>query len=211
MLPTFNYTSPLPRPYYDPNGTPCRTGAIPETGRKRRGAVRSLHPTHSVAVIGPDAASLTADHLQHRAFGKASPIGRLVERNGTVLLIGVDHRANSMVHVAEEYADIPKVEWREEPAVAKVRMPDGKMVPHELDTSPSCSAAFGAVEARLRLHDEVRDARAGKALLQLVLARDVIKRACEMMAEKADVLLCTWEDCDPCCSTRKELRRLGRL
>lgn len=31
MLPTFNYTRPLPEPYYDPNETPCRTGIIPET------------------------------------------------------------------------------------------------------------------------------------------------------------------------------------
>ena len=211
MLPTFNYTDPLPQPYYDPIETPCRTGIIPETGRRRRGAVRSLHPTHSVAVIGPNAGFLTAGHLDHRAFGKGSPVGRLAEMNGKVLLIGVDHRANSMVHVAEEYADIPKVPWWNAQRIGRVRMPDGKIVSHELDTSPSCSAAFGAVEARLRRHNEVRDGRAGKAMLQLVLARDVISRACEMIAEKADVLLCTWAQCNACSSTRQELRRLGRL
>jgi aminoglycoside 3-N-acetyltransferase len=30
MLPTFNYSSPLPDPYYDPDTTAARTGAIAE-------------------------------------------------------------------------------------------------------------------------------------------------------------------------------------
>jgi hypothetical protein len=80
MLPTFNYTRPIPEPYFDPAATPGHTGAIPEAGRKRAGAVRSLHPSHSVAVIGPDAVELTRDHLKVRALGIGSPIDRLAQR-----------------------------------------------------------------------------------------------------------------------------------
>lgn len=42
VLPTFNYSRPLPSPWYDPLLTPARTGMIPEVGRQLPGAVRSL-------------------------------------------------------------------------------------------------------------------------------------------------------------------------
>jgi hypothetical protein len=35
---------------YDPENTPVTTGVIPETFRKRKGVVRGLHPSHSIAL-----------------------------------------------------------------------------------------------------------------------------------------------------------------
>ena len=164
MLPTYNYSCPLPEPYFDAVRTPARTGIIPELGRKRSGAIRSLHPTHSVAVIGPDADSLTRNHLAGRAFGVGSPIDRLAQRGGKVLLVGVGHVSNIMIHVAEEHAGVPKPRWSDEPRSAKVRLPDGAIVAHVLDTSPSCSAGFGAAEHALRRHGAIRDVRLGNCL-----------------------------------------------
>ena len=210
MLPTFNYTGALPEPYYDLAGTPCRTGIIPETGRKRRDAVRSLHPTHSVAVIGPDAEELTRDHLKYRAFGIGSPIDRLLQRGGKVLLIGVDNRSNSAVHVAEEYAKIPKPSPDDTLPFIKILTPDGDVVSHQLDTSPSCSLGFNGVEWALRRHGEIRDYRIGGALCHLMRGADVVKRACELIAEKADILLCTSPTCAKCMATREALRAEGR-
>src|ERR1051325_3552325 len=115
MLPTFNYTRPIPEPYFDPETTPGRTGIIPESGRKHPAAVRSLHPSHSVAVIGPAAEELTRDHLKVRAFGIGSPIDRLAQKGGMVLLLGVGHISNSLIHIAEEYAGVPKVSVYPEP------------------------------------------------------------------------------------------------
>ena len=211
MLPTFNYTRPLPEPYYDPKNTPGRTGIISETGRKRPDAVRSLHPTHSVAVIGPDARQLTDGHLQTRAFGKNSPIDRLVKAGGKVLLLGVAHTSNSTVHIGEEYADIPKGSWYEPLPMIKVLMPDGKIIEHQLDTSPSCSTAFNAVEYCLRQHNEINDLRVGAAKIQLVSGKAVIQRVMEMIDNKADILLCCWPGCKPCVSARKQLKAAGRM
>ena len=211
MLPTFNYTTPLPEPYYDADATPCRTGIIPELGRRRPGAVRSLHPTHSVAVIGPDADALTRDHLSVRAIGAGSPIDRLAKAGGKVLLVGVGHISNSTVHVAEEYAAIPKVSWYDPLPDVKMRMPDGRVVLHPLDASPSCSAAFGAAEHALRRRGRIRDLRIGPARCQLMTGRDVIELVGEIIEEKPDVLLCTWLACRPCTGARAGLRRQGRL
>jgi len=52
VVPTLTGTESLSAenpPRYDPDATPCWTGRVPETLRRRPGAMRSLHPTHSVA------------------------------------------------------------------------------------------------------------------------------------------------------------------
>ncbi|NUQ65370.1 MAG: AAC(3) family N-acetyltransferase [Pirellulales bacterium] len=211
MLPTFNYTRPLPEPYFDPARTPGRTGILPETGRRRPGAVRSLHPTHSVTVIGPDAEALTRDHLMVRAFGVGSPIDRLTRRGGKVLLLGVGHTSNSLVHLAEEYAGIPKASWYDPLPYIKLLLPDGRVISHLPDTSPSCSSAFGGAEYALRRHGEIRDFRLGSCKLQLMAGQDVIRRVAETLAEKPDVLLCTNAGCRPCAGARQALREQGRI
>ncbi|HEY5563644.1 MAG TPA: AAC(3) family N-acetyltransferase [Clostridiaceae bacterium] len=49
-------------PIFDVKTTPCWTGKIPETFRMMKQAVRSLHPTHSVAAIGDRKYELTRLH-----------------------------------------------------------------------------------------------------------------------------------------------------
>jgi aminoglycoside 3-N-acetyltransferase len=55
---------------YDPSKTPVTTGIIPETFRKRKGVVRGLHPSLSIAASGPKASVLsegcTAMHLAEK-------------------------------------------------------------------------------------------------------------------------------------------------
>jgi aminoglycoside 3-N-acetyltransferase len=205
MLPTFNYTRPLPEPYFDPCTTPGRTGILTELGRQRPGAVRSLHPTHSVAVLGPAAAELTAGHLECRAFGVGSPIDRLAQAGGKVLLLGVGHVSNSTVHVAEEYAGVPKVSWYDPPPEIKVLLPDRRVTSIILDTSPSCSAAFDAAAHPLRAGGCIQDSRLGGAKLQLMTGRDVIERVATTIRTQPDVLLCTATTCAPCRGARARL------
>jgi aminoglycoside 3-N-acetyltransferase len=203
MLPTFNYSRPLPSPYFDPKTTPGRTGIIPELGRQRPGAVRSLHPTHSVAVIGLDAERLCRDHLTVRAMGVGSPIDRLAESGGKVLLLGVGHTSNSTIHVGEEHAGIPKGSWFAELPEAKILSPQGPIIHHRLDTSPSCSIAFGGVEGRLRERGAIRDGRVRNCFLQLMTGREVIAATVELLRQKPDLLLCTDPQCRPCSASRQ--------
>ncbi len=210
MLPTFNYVHPVPSPYFDPQETPGRTGILPEAGRKRPEAVRSLHPTHSVAVIGPDAERLTAGHLKQRVFGVGSPVDLLAQGGGKVLLLGVGQTSNSTIHVAEEHAGVPKGPWPVGLPIVCIRRPDGTFISHQLDTSCSCSASFEGAEYALRRHGEIRDARIG-GVCRLMLGRDVIRRVGEMIRETPDILLCTWEHCPPCTEARRRLASGGLL
>lgn len=204
-LPTFNYTANVAEPYFDPALVPCRTGIIPELGRKRPDALRGLHPTHSMTVFGPDAPELTRDHMSFRTVGPGSPIDRLQKMGGKVLLLGVGFRSNTMVHLGEEYAGTPKVGWTEDTKIARVLMPDGAIVSHEVDTSTSCSQGFDAVEPVMRGHGEIADLQAGPSKWMLMAGSDVVKRVEEMVRNQPDVLLCRSPDCRPCTGARRSL------
>jgi aminoglycoside 3-N-acetyltransferase len=109
MVPTLTATalhSPENPPVFDPANSGCWTGRIPETFRKRPEAIRSLHPTHSVAAIGPDAEELTKDHTHSISpCDEKSPYGKLGNyEDGFVLLIGAGYGSVTNFHHVEELA-----------------------------------------------------------------------------------------------------------
>lgn len=96
-------------PWFDPAVTACWTGRIPETLRRRPAALRSLHPTHSVAAIGKDAERLTAGHaLSVTPCDEWSPYGMLArDPLARILLLGVTHESNTTLHHVEELVGVP--------------------------------------------------------------------------------------------------------
>ncbi len=89
-------------PAYNPLTTPSRgMGVVPELLRTWPGARRSAHPAFSMAAVGPQAEYLTAGHALEEDTGDRSPVGKLYELDGHVLLLGVDHWDNTSLHLAE--------------------------------------------------------------------------------------------------------------
>lgn len=205
MLPTFNYSRPLPQPHFDPATTAGRTGILPERGRVRSNAIRSLHPTHSVAVIGPEAKRLTENHLKTRAFGVGSPIDLLAQSGGKVLLIGVGQVSNSTLHIAEEHARLPKAGVYDPLPCVGILHSDGRVRKHRLDTSPSCSAAFEAAARPLRENGAIQDGRITNAMMQLMQGAQIIKVVEHLLASQPDALLCNDPGCATCPGTRANL------
>ncbi len=87
---------------FDPRRTPSAMGLVTEMFRRGAGVVRSIHPTHSVAARGPRAAAMCeGHHLCDTPCGIGSPYARLLEEDGSILLLGVDIRAMTFFHAAE--------------------------------------------------------------------------------------------------------------
>lgn len=204
VVPAFTYGIGL-TDLVDQRTTPGRTGAIAEAARAQPEARRSDHPTHSVVALGQRAQELTASHLSVRAFGVGSPLDRLAANGGKVLLLGVGHTSNSTIHVAEERALLPKPNPTEGLRQVTVRCLDGHLAACTLDSSPSCSAAFGTLEAHLRSRDAVADGTVAGALSQLMHGRAVIEAVGALLGEQPDAMLCRRPACAPCARTRTAL------
>lgn len=107
-------------PAYDKDVTPAiGMGAVAEMFRTWPGTVRSDHPARSFCARGPQAEYLVADHDLEIIFGEGSPLDKLYELDGRILLIGVGHDKNTSLHLAETRADFTKRYVEENSAVIR--------------------------------------------------------------------------------------------
>ncbi len=91
-------------PVMDVLYTPTCVGALTEVFRKRSGVLRSLHPTHSLSVLGKDALEfVSGEENIETPCGKGGAYYKLWERNAQILLIGVDFSRNTYIHGIEEW------------------------------------------------------------------------------------------------------------
>ena len=94
--------------------TPSSVGALTNVFRRLPGAIRSLHPVHSVAAMGPQARYFTEGHLRaNTPWSPDSPYGKLMRNNGFILFLGTGFSANTCIHAIEIEARVPGLHTRE--------------------------------------------------------------------------------------------------
>lgn len=112
---------------FDPVTEPGCVGILPNLFMKRDGVVRSLHPTHSMAVWGKDAKQYVLN--EENCTTPCTPGGcwdRLGVIGAKILMIGVNHIKNTYIHSVEERFCVPE-RLTAEPVAFKIKMPDGSL------------------------------------------------------------------------------------
>ena len=93
---------------FDARTLPGCIGVLPEVFRLQPGVLRSLHPTHSVAAVGPEARRLIDGHeTADTPCGDGTPYARLLEEDGQILLLGASLDSNTAFHTLEAQCGFP--------------------------------------------------------------------------------------------------------
>ena len=194
VVPTFNYDPGV----FDPAATPSVVGMITEAVRIRPEAIRSSHPTHSVAAIGRLAEQITEDHDRVEAFARNSALHKAARVGGKILQLGVTQTSNSSIHVAEELAQVPYLDKQRR---VGIKLRSGKVV-HKWVRRPGCSQGFEAIDELLYEQDAIKETIIGRCKARLMGARAVIEVAVDMLRADPSALLCDRPECGVCAESR---------
>ena len=168
-------------PAYDERITPTNTmGAVAEMFRQWPGTIRSGHPARSVAAWGRYAKYLTEKHSLSDIFGDGSPIGRLYELDGAVLLIGVGYDKNTSLHLADARAEYPGKHTVVESSAIQV---DGQRVWKSYETLAVDGEDFPAIGEAFEQTGQVRHVSLGDGILSMMSQRALVDFAVEWMNE----------------------------
>jgi aminoglycoside 3-N-acetyltransferase len=106
---------------FDKKLTPVRgRGVVAETLLCYPKVKRSGHPLNSVGAIGRNSEFYTSNHKFDEPEGIDSPIGKLYQRNGKILGIGVGVDRFTAIHLAEYIADVEYL-YKDNPVVLSGR------------------------------------------------------------------------------------------
>ncbi|GLU48283.1 AAC(3) family N-acetyltransferase [Nocardiopsis ansamitocini] len=95
-------------PFHPQTARPARDhGIVALMIGTRRGVRRSANPGASIAVLGARADELTRAHSLEDGYGPGSPLSRLVDAGGRVLMVGAPLDTMTLLHHAEALADLP--------------------------------------------------------------------------------------------------------
>jgi aminoglycoside 3-N-acetyltransferase len=163
---------------FDPLTTPAAPdlGVVADTFWRLPGVLRSNH-FHAFAAAGPEAAWITSDALPLPPHIPESPVGRVHDLDGQVLLLGVGHDTDTTLHLAEILAGVP---YRV-PKHCTV-LQDGRAARIDYLENDHCCQRFALADEWLRAEGLQSEGKVGHAHARLARARDIVRVALERLA-----------------------------
>jgi aminoglycoside N3'-acetyltransferase len=185
---------------FDPAVSPCHAmGVVADTFWRLPGVFRSDSP-HAFAAVGPHAPEITRDHPVEIPHGPDSPVGRVHELDGQVLLLGVGHDANTTLHLAENLAG---VRYRLQ-AVATVLV-EGRATRRHYGEVDHCCENFALLDGWLEPAGLQRRGVVGYGEARLARSRDVVRTAVAGLRENETAFLHPPGACVECDAARASL------
>lgn len=185
---------------FDPATTPCAgMGVVADTFRRLPGVLRSDSP-HAFAAIGPQADRITAPHPVEIPHGPDSPVGRIHDLDGQVLLLGVGHDANTTVHLAENLAGV-----RYRLASVATVLVDGRLTRRRYDEVDHCCRNFSLLDGWLEARGRQRRGLVGRGEARLADSRAIVHTAIARLREEETVFLHPPGICAECDQARASL------
>jgi aminoglycoside N3'-acetyltransferase len=174
-------------------------GVVADTFWRLPGVLRTDSP-HAFAAEGPRAAVITRDQPVDIPHGPDSPVGRVHELDGQVLLLGVGHDGNTTLHLAENLAG---VRYRLQ-AVAMVLVA-GQVTRCQYEEVDHCCENFSLMDGWLDAAGLQRRGTVGHGEARLARSRDLVRVAVARLEDDETVFLHPPGVCGQCDEARASL------
>jgi aminoglycoside N3'-acetyltransferase len=188
---------------FDPVSTAASEdlGVVADTFWRQPGVVRSRH-VNAFAAYGPHAQEINADEFPLPPHIPESPIGRVYDLNGQVLLLGVGHEANTTLHLAELIADVP---YRIPRSVTVFEAGQARQI--EYGENDHCCELFRLADDWLRERGLQTEGPVGYGHARLMHSRNVVGVALEHLSRDPLVFLhLPSAGCEACDQARASIR-----
>lgn len=158
-------------------------GAIPKAVLQISGRARGSHPLCSFSAVGPLAVNLVAEQT---LMDVNSPLKKISENAGEVVLIGVGLNRMTLLHFAEEAAGRNMfIRWANDQ--------NGRL---STCNTGGCSDGFGKLEPCIL--PVKREIRVGKSIWSIFPGRETLDLASRTIKDNPEITHCGNLNCDRC-------------
>ena len=181
VMPSMSYDDDHP---FDKTKSHCaEMGITADTFWRLPGVLRSDN-NHAFAAVGPQAERILAPHPIDIPHGLDSPVGRVYELDGQVLLLGIGHDADTTIHLCENMAG---VRYRRDKYLTVLK--DGKPIRFEYREIDHCCQNFSLVDGWLDERGLQKRGKVGNADARLIRSRDIVEIVTERLRQNETTFL----------------------
>jgi len=178
---------------FNPKTEPSCVGILTNLFMKRENVYRSLHPTHSVAACGKNAADyVSGEEKFDTPCPRKGCWGKLYDMDAKILFLGCSLRSNTIIHGVEEWNGIPH-RLTEKYQELKIVLETGKIIdrPVRRHDSPNgdVSANYGKIEDALMKRCIAQKGKIGDAESLLCDVRQMVDLVSSFLKKDPDLFI----------------------